>query len=70
MQIVGKNAIERVIRAFNKHIEKLTKYLETPKSTFANRVMRNSFPSAMVIRCALETGASIDGWRLVKVLCL
>lgn len=62
MQIVGKNAIKRVIRAygFNKHIEReLTNYLEIPKSTFANRVMRNSFPSAMVIRCALETGASI-----------
>lgn len=56
----GKAAIERLVNAYGFQTRKgLADHLRISKSTLANRYLRDTFPSDWIIRCALETGASL-----------
>ncbi|EPE0365239.1 phage repressor protein CI [Escherichia coli] len=56
----GKAAIERLVQAYGfKTRQALADHLGVSKSTLANRYMRDTFPSDWIIKCALETGASL-----------
>lgn len=57
----GKAAIERLVEAYGfKTRQALAEHLDVSKSTLANRYMRDTFPADWIIRCSLETGASIE----------
>ncbi|WP_248464159.1 phage repressor protein CI [Pectobacterium versatile] len=56
----GRAAIDRLIEAYGFGTrQQLCEHLGVSKSTMANRYLRDSFPSDFVVRCALETGASL-----------
>ncbi|WP_077258594.1 phage repressor protein CI [Klebsiella quasipneumoniae] len=56
----GKSAIERLIQAYGFTTRQaLADHLNISKSTLANRYLRDTFPSDWIIRCTLETGASL-----------
>ncbi|MFE8047576.1 phage repressor protein CI [Brenneria goodwinii] len=60
LELGGRAAIDRLIEAYGFSTrQQLCEQLGVSKSTMANRYLRDSFPADFVVRCALETGASI-----------
>lgn len=57
----GRGAIERMVEAYGFTTRQaLCDQLGVSKGTLANRYMRDSFPADWIIRCSLETGASLQ----------
>lgn len=56
----AKQIVDRILEAygFSTKVALAEKFNISP-STIANRLIRNTFPGDFVIRCALETGASL-----------
>ena len=56
----AREAVSRICDAygFSSRLQ-LAKYLGIAASSLGNRIMRDNFPADLVLRCALETGASI-----------
>ncbi|MEG0056753.1 phage repressor protein CI [Hafnia sp.] len=56
----ARDAITRICEAygFTSRLQ-LANYLGIAASSLGNRIMRDNFPADLVLRCALETGASI-----------
>ncbi|MEB6182482.1 phage repressor protein CI [Enterobacter roggenkampii] len=56
----GREAIERLVAAYGFSTRQaLADHLNVSKSTLANRYLRDTFPSDWIIKCSLETGASL-----------
>jgi len=56
----GREAIERLIYAYGFTTRQaLADHLKVSKSTLANRYLRDTFPSDWIIKCSIETGASL-----------
>lgn len=56
----GRAAIDRLIEAYGFSTrQQLCEHLGVSKSTMANRYLRDSFPADFIVRCALESGASL-----------
>ncbi|MBD1229370.1 phage repressor protein CI [Xenorhabdus griffiniae] len=57
----AREAIERICQAYEfTSFNQLATYLSTSSGSLGNRMTRNNFPYDLVLRCALETGASIE----------
>lgn len=57
----GKDVITRIMNAYGFANRKLlAEHLGMPHSTFGTWVKRNYFPSDLVVKCALETGAKLE----------
>ncbi|MGO2972637.1 MAG: phage repressor protein CI [Hafnia alvei] len=57
----GQNAINRVMEAYGfRFRQQLCEHFEIPKSTLATWYKQDLLPGTMVIRCALETKASLS----------
>jgi hypothetical protein len=56
----AREAVARIceVYGFTSRLQ-LAQYLEMSPSALGTRIMRDNFPSDLVLRCALETGASI-----------
>jgi hypothetical protein len=56
----AREAVERMceVYGFTSRLQ-LANYLEISPSALGTRIMRDNFPADLVLRCALETGASI-----------
>ncbi|CDH06112.1 phage repressor protein CI [Xenorhabdus bovienii] len=57
----ARAAIDRICEAYGfKTKIQLSNHLGISKGTLGNRIIRDNFPADLVLRCALETGASIE----------
>jgi phage repressor protein C with HTH and peptisase S24 domain len=57
----GKKVIERLVEAYGYSTRQaLCDHLGVSKSTMATRYMRDIFPADWVLRCAMETGVSLE----------
>lgn len=55
-----RNVVERMVTAYKlKTVKALSDRLNVGVSVISNRINRNTFPSDLVIQCALETGANL-----------
>ncbi|EKK5429251.1 phage repressor protein CI [Enterobacter hormaechei] len=56
----AREAVARIceVYGFTSRLQ-LAQYLEMSPNALGTRIMRNNFPADLVLRCALETGASI-----------
>ncbi|WP_422527635.1 phage repressor protein CI [Serratia fonticola] len=56
-----KNAMQRIVQAYGlRSVADLSRHYDTSAGTIANRIARNTFPYDYVVRCALDTGASLE----------
>ncbi|MGV7960380.1 phage repressor protein CI [Photorhabdus tasmaniensis] len=57
----ARETIDRICLAYKfKSYSQLANYLSISKGSLGNRITRDNFPYDIVLRCALETGASIE----------
>lgn len=57
----ARPAIERICEAYGfTSRNQLARHLGITNSSLGNRIMRDNFPADIVLRCAIETGASLQ----------
>ncbi|WP_234424387.1 phage repressor protein CI [Dickeya sp. ws52] len=63
----GKEVVQRILRAYGFTTQKqLHDHLDVGNGTVSTWIKRNYFPGEVVIRCALETGTSLE-WLAMGV---